>query len=142
MRRGTIQIRVRYAESDPMGIAHHSAYAPWFEMGRTELLRDDGVSYADLEQRAGVFLAVVSIEIRFKKPARYDDLVDLETRLVEVSRVKIIHEYELRRGREILATAKTTLACLDRDGRLQPIPEVILRHAEGTLTPDAAAALG
>ena len=114
-----------------MGVAHHSAYAPWFEMGRTELLRSDGVNYRDLEE-AGVSLAVVSIEIKYKKPARYDDELELETTLTEVSRVKIIHEYKLRRAHETLATGKTVLACLDASGTLQPLPDVLVRHAEGS----------
>ncbi|MFG0329325.1 MAG: acyl-CoA thioesterase [Phycisphaerales bacterium] len=133
MRSHTTTIRVRYAECDPMNVAHHSAYLPWFEMGRTELLRSDGVSYASLEREGGVRLAVVSIEVKYKRPARYDELLELTTRLVETSRVKIIHEYELKREYEILATAKTTLACLDTEGKLQPLPEILERHAAGTV---------
>jgi acyl-CoA thioester hydrolase len=121
---GVIDIRVRYAECDPMGVAHHTAYPVWLEMGRTELLRDAGATYRALED-AGILLAVVSLSIRYRRPAKYDDVVTLETRLVEVSRVKIKHEYELRRGDEVLATAESTLACIDRTGRAQPIPESV-----------------
>jgi len=121
---GSITIRVRYAECDPMGVAHHTAYPVWLEMGRTELLRDAGASYRALED-AGILLAVVSLAVRYRKPAKYDDVLTLTTRLVEVSRVKIRHEYELRRGDEVLATAETTLACIDRSGRAQPIPESV-----------------
>lgn len=118
---GVIEIRVRYAECDPMGVAHHSAYAPWLEMGRTELLRASGGSYRDLEA-AGVLLAVVRLSIRYKKPARYDDVLSLTTRITNLGHVKIEHEYELRRGDELLAAAETTLACIDREGRAQPLP--------------------
>lgn len=118
---GSIEIRVRYAECDPMGVAHHSAYAPWFEMGRTELLRATGGNYRDLEA-AGVLLAVVKLSIRYKKPARYDDVLVLSTRIANLGHVKIEHAYELRRGEDLLATAETTLACIDRDGRAQPLP--------------------
>jgi acyl-CoA thioester hydrolase len=118
---GTIEIRVRYAECDPMGVAHHSAYAPWFEMGRTELLRSSGGNYRNLEA-AGVLLAVVKLSIRYKRPARYDDLLALETRVASLGHVKIEHEYELRLGDEVLATAETTLACIDREGRARPLP--------------------
>lgn len=118
---GVIEIRVRYAECDPMGVAHHSAYAPWLEMGRTELLRARGGSYRDLEA-AGVLLAVVRLSIRYKKPARYDDVLSLTTRITNLGHVKIEHEYELRRGDELLAAAETTLACIDREGRAQPLP--------------------
>jgi acyl-CoA thioester hydrolase len=127
----TITFRVRYSECDPMSVAHHSAYAPWFEMGRTELLRavhqnTGGLDYRALEEQ-GIFLAVVRLEIRYKRPARYDDVLELRTTVKNVGHVKIEHEYELFRAadRLLLATASTTLACLDRDGRPQPIPEAL-----------------
>lgn len=119
---GTIEIRVRYVECDPMGVAHHSAYAPWLEMGRTELLRQSGGDYRALEA-GGILLAVVKLSVRYKKPARYDDLLSLTTRIAKLGRAKIEHEYELRRGDVLLATAETTLACIDRDGRARAIPE-------------------
>lgn len=130
MRSHDISIRVRYCECDPMNVAHHSAYAVWFEMGRTELLRSDQVSYAELEQ-AGVSLAVVELSIRFRKPARYDDLLRLETRLTEASHVKIKHEYTLWRDHERLAVGATTLACLDSSGRAVALPPLLRRHAGG-----------
>ena len=68
---GTLQLRVRYVECDPMGVVHHSSYLPWMEMGRTELLRDVGMSYAALET-AGVFLVVTKVEVKYRRPLRYD----------------------------------------------------------------------
>jgi acyl-CoA thioester hydrolase len=124
----SIEIRVRYAECDPMGVAHHSAYAPWFEMGRTELLRSTGRTYRDLEA-AGLLLAVVRLEIRYRRPARYDDLLTLVTTLAAPGPVKIEHTYDLRRGAELLSTAQTTLACLDRSGRARPVPEALFGGA-------------
>lgn len=123
---GRISIRVRYAECDPMGVAHHTAYPVWFEMGRTELLRASGMNYRDLEDE-GVLLAVIDLRVKYKRPARYDDEIVLETRIADLSRVRITHEYALYRDRELLATAETTLACLDRSGRLQPIPDSITK---------------
>jgi acyl-CoA thioester hydrolase len=120
----TLTFRVRYAECDPMGVAHHTAYPVWFEMGRTELLREmqkGALTYRDLEAR-GVLLAVVSLQVRYKRPARYDDLLTLKTTLIEAAHVKILHEYELRQEQTLLATGSTTLACLDRNGRPQPLP--------------------
>ena len=122
MRAGQLSIRVRYSECDPMGVAHHTTYPVWFEMGRTELLRASDRSYRDYEAE-GVFLAVVALEVSYKKPALYDDLLELESVVSEISHVKIIHEYTLRRNGELLATGKTTLACLDRDGKLRPVPD-------------------
>ena len=123
----TMTIRVRYCECDPMGVAHHTAYPVWFEMGRTELLRATGRSYRDLEHE-GAFLAVVSLEVRYRQPARYDDELTLCTSLVEVGHVKIKHEYELLRDGVVLARAKTTLACLDEHGRPRPVPAIIARR--------------
>ena len=121
MRRHSTEFRVRYCECDPMGVAHHSVYAVWFEIGRTELLRAGGGDYRALEAR-GVFLAVAKLDVRFRLPAKYDDLLELTTRLEDVGHVKIEHRYELRRGSDLLTTARSTLACLDREGRVQPLP--------------------
>ncbi|MDP6600918.1 MAG: thioesterase family protein [Phycisphaerales bacterium] len=117
----TTGVRVRYVECDPMGVAHHSAYPVWFEMGRTELLRAAGVEYTSLE-KDGIYLAVVTLEVTYKRPARYDDLLDLETRLVDCGHVKIEHRYTLRRGEDVLATARTVLACVGTDGRPMKVP--------------------
>jgi acyl-CoA thioester hydrolase len=120
--KGSIEIRVRYCECDPMGVVHHTVYPVWFEMGRTELLRATGRTYRELEQ-AGVFLAVVRMQVAYRRPARYDDALRLETTLVTAGHVKIEHTYELFRGDELLCTGATTLACLDRDGRARALPE-------------------
>lgn len=119
-----IDIRVRYCETDAMGYLHHANFLNFFEMGRTELLRGQGGCYREIEER-GLFLVVVKLECKYRKPARYDDVVTLKTRVARVSPAKIEHEYVLSRGSEILATASSTLACVDRDGRIQRIPEAI-----------------
>src|SRR4051812_21084216 len=118
----TITLRVRYPEVDAMGYLHHSRYLQYFEMGRVELLRSLGHSYADLE-RQGVFFVVVKVEVQYKSPARYDDLLTLHTRLVKQTHVRYDHAYELRRGDSLLATGATTIACVDRQGQLAQIPE-------------------
>jgi acyl-CoA thioester hydrolase len=122
----TITFRVRYSECDPMGVAHHSAYAPWFEMGRTELLRAQGGDYRVMEEQ-GIFMAVTRLEIRYKRPARYDDVLELHTTLQTVGHVKLEHAYELFRAsdRFLLATGGTTLACLDRTGRPCELPAAL-----------------
>jgi len=119
-----ITIRVRYAEADQMGVAHHSRYWVYFEAGRTELLRAQGTAYRDLEQQ-GVFFVVAKCSARYYAPARYDDVLTLTTRVGKLGRVRIDHAYELRRKNddELIATAETTLACVDRQGRLRPIPK-------------------
>ncbi|MGD0464792.1 MAG: thioesterase family protein [Tepidisphaeraceae bacterium] len=119
----TIPIRVRYTEVDAMGYLHHSRHLQYFEMGRIELLRAAGVSYADLEKQ-GVFFVVVKAAVNYKAPARYDDELMLTTRIVRQTAVRIDHAYELRRGQTLLAEGSTTIACVGRDGQLQAIPEL------------------
>ena len=119
-----IEIRVRYAEVDAMGAVHHSRYWVWFEMGRTELLRSHGIAYADLE-REGVFFVVAKCAAKFAAPARYDDVLVLHTEITRMGAARIDHAYQLRRNADgaVLATAETTLACVDRAGRIIPIPD-------------------
>ncbi len=124
---GSTEIRVRYTECDPMGVAHHTAYPVWFEIGRTELLRESGVAYRDLEQQ-GFLIAVVKLSVQYKQPARYDDLLVLQTCVTEVRRATINHSYDLRRDGCLLTTATTTVVCLDRDGRPQPLPPQLSRR--------------
>ena len=124
----TITVRVRYPEVDAMGYLHHSRYLQYFEMGRVELLRSLGHSYADLE-RQGVFFVVVKVEVRYKAPARYDEELTLVTRLVKQTHVRYDHAYELRRGQALLAEGATTIACVGRDGQLTQIPESLSRPA-------------
>lgn len=107
-----------------MGVAHHAAYAVWFEMGRTELLRAGGLSYRELEA-SGALLAVVSLEVKYRKPAKYDDVLSLHTTLESVGYAKIEHSYQLRREGDVLATARTVLACVDENGRPRPVPDVL-----------------
>jgi len=120
----TITIRVRYPEADAMGYLHHSRYFQYFEMGRVELLRSMGHSYADLE-KAGIFFAVIKVDCRYRAPARYDEELTLLTRITKQTTVRIDHQYELKRGETLLAEASTTIACVNRQGELQPIPDFL-----------------
>jgi acyl-CoA thioester hydrolase len=122
MQTGEIQIRVRYAETDRMGLLHHANYLVYFEQGRTELLRQSGRSYKELED-AGVFLVLAKIEVRYRLPARYDDLLTLRTIVTRATPVRIEHRYEVLRVTQLLAEGSSTLACVDRDGKLQALPE-------------------
>ena len=107
-----------------MGALHHSRYWVYFEIGRTELLRKQGVPYRDLEE-AGVFFVVAKCSAKFLAPVRYDDELTLTTRVEKMGAASIDHAYELRRkgNGALLATAATTLACVNREGQLIPIPE-------------------
>jgi len=128
----TITIRVRYPECDPMGYLHHSVYLQYFEIGRVEMLRAMGFSYADLERR-GTFFVVVKVDVRYKSPARYDEELTLTTRVEKQTYVRYDHSYELRRGETVLAMASTTIACVDRDGHVIQIPAAMRGEAEERL---------
>jgi acyl-CoA thioester hydrolase len=117
-----IELRVRYQETDPMGFLHHANYFAYFEIGRTELLRASGGNYRRMEEQ-GMLVVVVKAECRFHRPARYDDLLTLRTTITRVTAAKIEHQYELFRGEERLAVGHVTLAVIDRQGKVQPVPE-------------------
>lgn len=116
-----IEFRVRYQETDAMGFVHHANYLTWYEMGRVELLRAGGGNYRQMEED-GLFLVVVRIECRYRRPARYDDWLRLRTSLSRVATAKIEHDYELYRGEELLAEAHTVMGCVDTTGTIQRLP--------------------
>lgn len=118
----TTQIRVRYSETDAMGLLHHSNYLTYFEVGRTELFRAQGGNYRRMEE-LGLFFVVASIQVKFKSPAKYDDLLDLTTEIKRQTPAKLIHEYFLRRNDTLLCQAESTIACVDSHGSVQRIPE-------------------
>jgi len=121
---GEISIRVRYAETDRMGLLHHANYLVYFEQGRTELLRSQGLAYKDLEDR-GYLLVLTKAEVKYRSPARYDDLLTLRTIVVRTTMVRVDHRYELLRDGVLLAEGSTTLASVDRNGRIQALPAVL-----------------
>jgi acyl-CoA thioester hydrolase len=94
MREHSLQIRVRYSETDQMGVVYHGNYIPYFEIGRVEWLRNQGVSYKSLEE-GGIALPIVSMTLNYKKPARYDDLLNIKTTFKSQSSVKIEFECEI-----------------------------------------------
>lgn len=132
-RSGSTEIRVRYCECDPMGVAHHAAYVAWMEIARTELLRSSGVSYAQLEHE-GVFLVIVKLDVTYRRPIYYDDVIELTATWNGGSRVKIEHAYEFRVAQrdasagkpdptQVVAIAKTTLGCVDKAGKIRALPD-------------------
>jgi acyl-CoA thioester hydrolase len=124
MTSGDITIRVRYAETDRMGLLHHANYLIYFEQGRTELLRSNGLSYKDLEDQ-GYLLVLTKLEVRYRWPAHYDDLLTLKTTTVRTTMVRIDHRYELFCEGRLLAEGSSTLACVDREGRPQALPDFL-----------------
>lgn len=120
----TITIVPRYAETDQGGVVHHSIYPVWFEMGRTELLRVNGLAYKDLEQ-ADVFFVVAELHIKYRQPARYDEKLQLQTRCSNVSVSRIEHTYKLTRcsNNVILVEGSSILACVNEKGKIRRMPK-------------------
>ena len=123
----TTTFRVRYGETDQMGLAYHPNYLVWCEIGRTELMRELGVPYAELEA-AGFFLAVAEASVRYGAAARYDDLIRVETRVEKVQSRAVTFSYEIHRVEpepDRLARASTTLVSIDGDGRPRALPSEV-----------------
>jgi acyl-CoA thioester hydrolase len=122
------RIRVRYAETDKMGVVYHSNHLIWFEIGRVELLRQLGFSYRDMEDNDGRYIAVVEAKCRYRAPARYDDEVLVRTTLLNV-RDSVIHfGYELSRADDgsLIAEGETTHIVTDADMKIAVLPEKYL----------------
>jgi acyl-CoA thioester hydrolase len=119
----TITIQPRYSETDQGGVVHHSVFPVYFEMGRTELLRANGLAYKDLEA-SGVFFVIAELQVKYRRPAFYDEKLDLLTTLTEVTASKVVQSYKLTRPNtgEILTEGSSTLACIDPNGKIRRMP--------------------
>jgi acyl-CoA thioester hydrolase len=126
LRQHEIQIRVRYSETDAMGFLHHSHYASYFEQRLTELFREQGGDYREMEQQE-LFFVVAKLHCTFKLPACYDDVLTLKTTLSRIGPAKLEHDYELFREEALLAAAHSVLACVNREGTVQRILEILSR---------------
>jgi len=126
-----VEFRVRYAETDQMGVVYHSHYLVWCEIGRTDLIRRLGTPYAELE-RQGVTLAVVDASIRYHAGARYDELVRVRTLVANVRSRTITFDYTIERAQsgEKLVTARTMLASLNGEGKLVALPVTLRKLLE------------
>ena len=136
--RSTIDFRVRYSETDQMGVVYHAEYLVWCEVGRTEFIRNLGLPYAQLEER-GTMLAVADASLRFLSPARYDDMVRVETTLADVRSRAITFDYLIRNAATDtrLVTARTMLVAIDRAGRPTPIPPDVREMLSRVVTPSS-----
>ncbi len=118
-------IRVRYAETDAMGIVHHAAYVVWLELGRSDLLRSLGSGYADWERR-GVHMTVAGIGMTYRAPCRYDELVRVRTRVLEAGRRKVVFDYLLERDGVRLAEGSSVHLVTGSDGKARTLPQDLL----------------
>jgi acyl-CoA thioester hydrolase len=117
------ELRVIYGDTDQMGVVYYANYLRWFEAGRTEFLRAKGISYSDFEAREKLVLPVAEAGVNYLQPARYDDLVAVETSLTLARRASARFEYAVKRGEDLLATGFTVHACVDGKGRIRRLPE-------------------
>ncbi len=121
------QIRVIYGDTDRMGVVYYANYLRFFEAGRNEFIRAKGMRYRDFEERHRLLLPVVEAGVSYRQPARYDDLVAVETSITEVRRASARFGYRLVRDDGVLlATGHTVHACVDVDGRPRRMPEELL----------------
>ena len=131
------RVRVRYAETDQMGVVYHANYLVWFEIGRVEMLRQLGFSYRDMEQKDDCFIAVVDARCRYKAPARYDDEIIVRTHLKNIRESVIHFGYELVRvlDESVLAEGETTHVVIDKEMKKRSLPEKymnVFREAAGS----------
>jgi len=131
-----VETRVNYSETDQMGFVYHANYLIWMDMARTEHLRERGVSYKELEAQ-GIYLAVTDVRIRYRQPARYDDLIRVRCWVRDRASRRVIFGYAVERGEtgELLATAETSLIALNHQHALSRIPEHVCDLLETTPDP-------
>lgn len=128
MKRSSTTFRVRYGETDQMGVAYHPNYLVWCEIGRTEHMRELGLPYAEMEAQ-GHFLAIAEVSVRYGAPAHYDDLIRVDTWVDSVKSRSVTFGYEVHRVEPAparLARATTTLVSMDSDGRNRTLPSDVL----------------
>ncbi|NHN31557.1 acyl-CoA thioesterase [Paenibacillus agricola] len=113
-------IRVRYQETDQMGVVYHVNYVNWFEIGRTELIRSLGMTYRSIEEM-GLLLPLIDLQMQFKLPARYDDLITIRTQIATYTHVRIQFNSEIHRGEQLLVSGSTNHVWLNREWKLSRI---------------------
>jgi acyl-CoA thioester hydrolase len=118
--------RIRYSDTDHFGVVYYARYLDWFEAGRTEILRDNEITYAELEEK-GIFAPVVEVKVNYKAPARYDNIVVLETKIVKIGNTSIKFEYKVLRktDKKVLAEGYTVNVFINKDMKPVPVPEEI-----------------
>jgi acyl-CoA thioester hydrolase len=120
------EIRVIYGDTDQMGVVYYANYLRYFEAGRNEFLRAHGARYRDLEAQHRMLLPVVDAQISYKSPARYDDLLVIETLITRVGRASVRFEYRVLRDQALLATGHTVHACVGQDGNVTALPAEVV----------------
>jgi acyl-CoA thioester hydrolase len=138
MKQHSIDIEVRYYETDGQGIVHHANYFQYFELARVQMLKATGYDYADLE-RDGFLLVVHKIGCRFLLPAKFGDTLRIVTTVERATAARIDHSYKVYRGEVLLAEAESTLACITRDGQVQRMPSMLFEDSAAPATIEESA---
>lgn len=128
----TTTLRVRYAETDAMGIVHHAVYPVWMELGRSDLLRMMGQGYSEWEAQ-GVFMAVGELRVKFRAPAHYDELISVHTWVQAADRRKVVFGYQVLRDEVRLAEGESLHLVMGPDGRNRTLPEPMLALVRSAL---------
>ncbi len=136
MNKNLASYRVIYGDTDQMGVVYYANYLRWFEMGRTEFLREAGIPYSFIEEK-GLHFPVTEISCRYLRPARYDDGIIIETTLTAVGRATLAFNYRLslQENDLVIATGWTKHACVDKTGRVSKIPEGLQSILKGAMAP-------
>ena len=127
------EVRVIYGDTDQMGVVYYANYLRYFEAGRNEHIRACGLRYRDFEERFSLRLPVAEAGVSYRIPARYDDLLVVETTISEIGRASARFEYRVLRGDELLATGHTVHACVDLEGRIRRMPPELVARLSGRM---------
>ncbi|NPA48469.1 MAG: acyl-CoA thioesterase [Thermodesulfobacteria bacterium] len=126
-----VTYRVIYGDTDCGGVLYYGNYLRLFEIGRTELLRQNGLTYREIEEKEGLILPVAEAHVRYRRPARYDDLLEIESWISEVKSYKVCFNYRIYRGKELICEGYTVHAPVNRQGRLIKFPEDLFAFLKG-----------
>lgn len=118
----TIELRVRYEETDQMGVVYYAKYLVWFEVARTEHFRVKGIEYRKIEDEEKLYIPVIEARCRYKAPLKYDDLVTVTSRVTDVGSSRITFEYEVKKGSRVIATGQTKHVFVNEAGKPVPLP--------------------
>ena len=119
------QLRIIYGDTDQMGVVYYGNYLRFFEAARNEWLRAKGVRWRDIESEHEIYLPVAEAKVNYKRPAFYDDVLVVETKLAELGRASLRFEYRVLRGDDLLATGHTVHACVDKQGDIREFPAAL-----------------
>ena len=130
MSKHSMKLRVRYAETDKMGVVYYSNYLVWFEVARTEFFREKGIVYRDIEEKDKIYLPVTEAYCRYRSPLRYDDEVEILTEVTYIGPTRITFEFEVMSGGKVTTTGKTVHVFVNEKGSPIRVPDAIKKSMQ------------